>query len=80
MYVSADHRGSGVASALLAEAERLVAAAGHRQAWLAVVPGNARARRFYERSGWVDDGPFDNPAAYAGGTIPVPCRRYVKTV
>ena len=80
VYVSTDHRGSGVASALLAEAERLVAAAGHRQAWLAVVPGNARARRFYERSGWVDDGPFDNPAVYAGGTIPVPCRRYVKTV
>jgi GNAT superfamily N-acetyltransferase len=80
VYVSADHRGGGVASALLAEAERLVAGAGHRQAWLAVVPGNARARRFYERAGWVDDGPFDNPAVYAGGTIPVPCRRYVKAV
>jgi hypothetical protein len=27
-----------------------------------------------------DEGPFDNPAVYAGGTIPVPCRRYIKTV
>jgi GNAT superfamily N-acetyltransferase len=80
VYVSADHRGSGVAAVLLAEAERLVAAAGHRQAWLAVVPGNARARRFYERCGWSDDGPFDNLVIHAGGTIAVPCRRYVKAV
>ncbi len=27
-----------------------------------------------------DEGPFDNPAVYAGETIPVPCRRYIKTV
>jgi len=80
VYVDAAHRGRGVAGELLAEAERLVAAAGHRQAWLAVVPGNARARRFYERSGWVDQGQFENHAAYAGGTIAVPCRRYVKRV
>jgi GNAT superfamily N-acetyltransferase len=80
VYVSTAHRGSGVAAALLAEAERLVAAAGHRSAWLAVVPGNARARRFYERSGWVDDGGFDYPATYAGGVVQVPCRRYVKPV
>lgn len=51
VYVSEDHRGTGVATALLAEAERLVEAGGHRRAWLAVVAGNARARRFYERCG-----------------------------
>jgi GNAT superfamily N-acetyltransferase len=75
VYVAADHRGSGVAGALLAEAERQVAAAGHAQAWLAVVAGNARARRFYERSGWTDDGAFDYIAA---GGITVPTHRYVK--
>jgi GNAT superfamily N-acetyltransferase len=80
VYVSADHRGSGVAALLLAEAARLVAAGGHRRAWLAVVPGNARARRFYERCGWVDEGPFDYPTKVAGGTIPVPCHRYAKSV
>jgi ribosomal protein S18 acetylase RimI-like enzyme len=80
VYVSAAHRGSGVAGSLLAEAERLVAAGGHRRAWLAVVAGNARARRFYERSGWTDEGLFDYPAAVAGGTIAVPCHRYVKPV
>ncbi len=48
-------------------------------AWLAVVPGNARARRFYERQGWSDEGPFDYPARLDdGGTIPVRCLRYTK--
>ncbi|MGC9665073.1 N-acetyltransferase family protein [Planosporangium sp. 12N6] len=80
VYVSAAHRGSGVAGLLLAEAERLVAAAGHRRAWLAVVAGNARARRFYERCGWADEGMFDYAAAVEGGTIGVPAHRYVKPV
>jgi len=78
VYVSSHHRGTGVAATLLAEAERLVALNGHERAWLAVVEGNARARRFYERSGWTDEGPFDYPAQSADGPIPVPCRRYVK--
>jgi GNAT superfamily N-acetyltransferase len=80
VYVSAGHRGSGVAGLLLAEAERLVAVAGHRRAWLAVAAGNARARRFYERCGWTDEGPFDYAALVSGGTIAVPCQRYAKPV
>lgn len=80
VYVSGAHRGTGVAAALLAEAERLVRAGGHQRAWLAVVAGNARARRFYERQGWADDGPLDYPAASAEGPISVPARRYVKRV
>jgi ribosomal protein S18 acetylase RimI-like enzyme len=80
VYVAADHRGSGVAGLLLAEAERLVAAGGHRQAWLAVVPGNTRARRFYERRGWSDAGLFDYQAAGTAGPVSVPCHRYIKPV
>ena len=80
VYVAAAHRGSGVAALLLAESERLVAAAGHRLAWLAVASGNARARRFYERCGWSDDGAFDYKASVPGGTVSVPCHRYVKLV
>jgi len=76
VFVDAAFRGGGVADALLAEAERLVAAGGHAVAWLAVVPGNTRARRFYERSGWADEGGFD----YVADDITVPCRRYVKRV
>lgn len=70
VYVAASHRGTGVAAVLLAEAERLVAANGHDQAWLAVAPGNARARRFYERQGWADEGPFD----YRPRSSPAPSR------
>lgn len=80
VYVSRNHRGTGVAAALLAEAERLVAENGHDQAWLAVATGNARARRFYERRGWTDDGAFDYAAASATGTISVPAHRYIKQV
>ncbi|MFI7065967.1 GNAT family N-acetyltransferase [Kribbella sp. NPDC050124] len=80
VYVSRDHRGSGIAGVLLAEAERQVKANGHAEAWLAVATGNARARRFYERSGWTDAGAFDYPATTDSGPIPVPCHRYVKQV
>src|SRR3954471_8568103 len=80
VYVAAAHRGSRVAGALLAEAERLVVAGGYGRAWLAVVAGNTRARRFYERSGWVDDGLFDYAAAVPGGVLAVPAHRYLKHV
>ncbi|GAB2597540.1 hypothetical protein GCM10027269_61080 [Kribbella endophytica] len=78
VYVSSDHRGSGIAGLLLTEAERQVAAAGHPATWLAVATGNSRARRFYERSGWTDEGPFDYQATVDDSTIAVPCHRYVK--
>lgn len=78
VYVDASHRGSGVADALLADAEARIRAAGHSRAWLAVVAGNARARRFYERRGWVDEGPLVYPAEGPDGPIDVPAHRYVK--
>ena len=78
VYVAATHRGSGVADALLTDAEERIRAAGHSRAWLAVVGGNARARRFYERRGWVDNGPLVYPAEGANGPIEVPAHRYVK--
>jgi GNAT superfamily N-acetyltransferase len=80
VYVAAAHRGTGVADALMREAERQVRANGHARAWLAVVAGNARARAFYERRGWRDEAPFEYEAAAENGPIRVPCRRYVKDV
>ena len=80
VYVSARHRGTGSAGALLAEAERLVAAHGHDRAWLAVATGNVRARRFYERQGWTANGEFDYPAYTDEGPIHVRCLRYEKPV
>lgn len=78
LYVSASHRGQGVADLLIAEGERAIKDGGHPRAWLAVVAGNTRARRFYERRGWSNEGPFDYAAAGEQGTITVPCLRYVK--
>ena len=79
VYVAEGTRGSGVAEALLARGERIVAER-HDRAWLAVVAGNARARRFYQRNGWCDTGPIDYPAETASGPLAVPCRRYEKPV
>jgi GNAT superfamily N-acetyltransferase len=78
VYVAAAERGSGVADVLMADAEERIRAAGHTTAWLAVVEGNARARRFYERRGWRDDGPFEYAAAGEDGPITVRALRYVK--
>lgn len=79
VYVATAHRGSGVAATLLAAAETQVAA-GYEVAWLAVVSGNARARRFYEREGWADEGDLPYEVTAAGQTFVSPCRRYVKRV
>jgi len=80
VFVDPDLHGTGVAAPLLAEAERQVAAAGHAEAWLAVVTGNARARRFYEKHGWRDGGDLPYEVTAGGTTYLSPCRRYVKTV
>jgi GNAT superfamily N-acetyltransferase len=80
VYVSRDHRGTGIADLLLDSAERQVAASSHPVAWLAVATGNARARHFYERRGWSDEGAFAYPAAGPDGPIDVPCHRYTKRV
>ena len=73
-------RGSGLAGALLGDAERQVAAGGHDEAWLAVVAGNARARRFYEKHGWRDERDLPYEVTAGGRTFVSPCRRYVKAV
>ncbi|MER7985328.1 GNAT family N-acetyltransferase [Streptomyces noursei] len=78
VYVAAAHRGTGLAGALLARAERLVRQHGHERAWLAVATGNARARRCYARNGWCDEGAFNYPAAGPDGPVSVPCHRYAK--
>lgn len=52
LFVAASARGSGVAAALVADAEARLAADGTRTAWLACAIGNDRAARFYEKCGW----------------------------
>jgi GNAT superfamily N-acetyltransferase len=80
VFVGRDARGSGLAAELLAEAERQVGIGGHPTAWLAVVTGNARARRFYERCGWRDAGDLPYEVTALGQRFVSPCRRYEKDV
>jgi GNAT superfamily N-acetyltransferase len=80
VFVAASERGTGLAGVLLDEAERQVADAGHRIAWLAVVVGNARARAFYEKRGWIDGGDLPYEVTALGHTYLSPCRRYIKRV
>jgi GNAT superfamily N-acetyltransferase len=69
-YVAAQARGAGIAATLMADAEAQLSERGVETAWLACAIGNARAARFYEKSGWhlartminrldTIDGPFD---------------------
>jgi GNAT superfamily N-acetyltransferase len=81
LMVTAAARGQGVGGVLIAEAERRVAEAGYDEIWLAVVPGNMGARRFYESHGWTDCGAKTYDAVtLAGGTVPVPVHRYTKVL
>ncbi len=80
IYVGRNHRGAGIAQLLLAAAEQEISAAGHAEAWLAVVAGNDRARAFYAKHGWRDGGLFNYEAAGVDGPIAVPSHRYVKTI
>lgn len=80
LYVDAAARGTGIAAKLLRFGESAIAAT-YQRAWLVVVAGNARARRFYERQGWQDRGAMDYAAATAdGGTVVVPSRCYEKII
>jgi GNAT superfamily N-acetyltransferase len=69
--------GTGVGSGLLAAAERGLVELGFSRALLWVVPGNRRARRFYERQGWRHDG-GDREVTLQG--VVVDETRYVKAV
>jgi len=77
LYVEQRARGGGTAAGLLRRGQELISIRYDR-AWLAVVPGNSRARRFYAREGWHDTGTIDHPAPIAGGSISVVAHRYEK--
>lgn len=63
--------------ALLAAGAARARASGYRALYLWVVRGNARARRFYERAGFVPDGAQE---AYEVGGRSVPELRYRRSL
>jgi ribosomal protein S18 acetylase RimI-like enzyme len=54
--VDPDHWGAGAGQALLGAAQAKLDQMGFAESVLWILPGNARARRFYELAGWVADG------------------------
>ena len=78
LYVSAQSRGSGIAAALIADAEVRLADAGVDTAWLACAIGNARAARFYEKCGWHRAGTMDYQAETSKGQFALQVWRYEK--
>ncbi len=80
LFLDPDLHGTGVAAPLLTAGEQQIAEAGYDVAWLAVVVGNARARRFYEKHGWHDAGDLPYEVTALGETFISPCRRYEKRV
>jgi GNAT superfamily N-acetyltransferase len=77
LFVARRGRGTGVAAALLARGEEEIADR-FPKAWLEVVSGNDRARRFYARMGWVDAGMHEWTTETSAGPATVTYRRYEK--
>ena len=80
LYVSAPSRGSGVAAALIADAEARLSENSVDTAWLACAIGNERAARFYEKSGWHRAGTMIHPMETTKGTFPLEVWRYEKSL
>jgi GNAT superfamily N-acetyltransferase len=64
-----DHWGTGAGRALLEAAQAELARLGFAETVLWVLPGNARARRFYAAAGWVTDG-AERTSEVFGMTVP----------
>ena len=69
LFVSAASRGSGVAVALIEDAEDRMRHAGIETAWLACAVGNERAARFYEKRGWHRVGTVMHEPDDSGGIV-----------
>jgi GNAT superfamily N-acetyltransferase len=78
LFVSAGSRGSGVAAALIGDAEARLAASGVETAWLACAIGNGRAARFYEKHGWARVGNMVNRLDTLSGEYLLEVWRYEK--
>jgi GNAT superfamily N-acetyltransferase len=78
IFVAPGARGGGTAEALLADAERRLAAKGIARGYLYCVPGNLRAARFYARCGWEDMGAEEMTPPSGGQILKMSCLRFEK--
>jgi GNAT superfamily N-acetyltransferase len=80
LFVAQAARGTGVAAALIDEAEARLARQGVETVWLACAIGNVRAARFYEKRGWRRMGTMVNAAETASGKFLLEVWRYEKSL
>jgi GNAT superfamily N-acetyltransferase len=80
LFVAAEARGTGVAAALIADAEARLSASGVTTGWLACAIGNHRAARFYEKCGWRRAGTVVNEVETEEGPFSLEVWRYEKTL
>jgi GNAT superfamily N-acetyltransferase len=80
LFVASESRGTGLAAALVADAEARLSSAGVETAWLACAIGNRRAANFYEKCGWRRAGNMVNYAETSDGPFPLEVWRYEKAV
>ena len=80
LFVSAQARGSGVAAALIADAESRLARHGVETAWLTCAIGNERAARFYEKCGWRRSGKIVSELETEEGRFSLEVWRYEKSL
>ncbi|MFC5577774.1 GNAT family N-acetyltransferase [Lysobacter niabensis] len=80
LFVSTGARGTGIAAALVADAEVRLARSGVATAWLACAIGNERAARFYEKCGWHRAGTATSLLDTPGGIFHLDVWRYEKNL
>ena len=80
LFVDANARGTGIAVALIEDAETRVAATGAGTIWLTCAIGNDRAARFYEKRGWQRVATIVDQLDTPEGVFPLEVWRYEKTL
>jgi len=80
LFVAPQSRGSGVAAALIADAEARLSKQAFKTAWLSCAIGNHRAARFYEKCGWHRVGTMINSLETSKGTFLLEVWRYEKSL
>jgi len=78
LYVSAGHRGRGLAAELITASEIEMAKLGIKVAELHCIVGNDRARRFYERMSWQHGGEIQKQVLGSHGFVGVAFWRMTK--
>lgn len=80
LFVAREARGTGVAQALIGEAEARLGAAGVETAYLECARGNARAAAFYARCGWQFAREDIDRIVLPDGDLDLPILRFEKAL